>query len=46
MTFLGTALVGSSFKITCISETAATAWLVTNIVSGLAVGTGEYQGAN
>ena len=45
MTFLAAALVGASFKITCISETAATAWLVTDIVKGLAAGTGEHQGA-
>ena len=40
--FTASAVVGASFKITMISSTAATAWLVTDIVSGLAAGTGEH----
>ena len=40
--FTASAVVGASFRITMISATAATAWLVTDIVSGLAAGTGEH----
>ena len=40
--FTASAVVGASFKITMISETAATAFLVSDIVSGLAAGTGEH----
>ena len=40
--FTASAVVGASFKITMISATAATAFLVSDIVSGLAAGTGEH----
>jgi hypothetical protein len=40
--FTASAVVGASFKITMISATAATAYLVSDIVSGLAAGTGEH----
>ena len=39
------AVVGASFKITCISTTDATAFAVSNVVSGLAAGTGEHKAA-
>jgi len=40
--FTASAVVGASFRITMISATAATAFLVSDIVSGLAAGTGEH----
>jgi hypothetical protein len=40
--FTASAVHGSSFTITCVSATVATAWLVSNIESGLAAGTGEH----
>ena len=38
--FDANAVVGSSFKITCISTTAATAFLLHDVVDGLAANTG------
>ena len=43
--FTADAVAGAGFTITCISTTAATAWLVSNIESGLAAGTGEHVAA-
>ena len=43
--FLAAALVGASFRITMISATAATAFHVSDIVHGLAAGTGEHAAA-
>ena len=40
--FTASAVKGASFTITMISATAATAFVVSNIVSGLAAGTGEH----
>tara|TARA_R110001583_G_scaffold6787_1_gene34173 strand:- start:52 stop:642 length:591 start_codon:yes stop_codon:yes gene_type:complete len=39
------AVHGSGFTITCLSATVATAWVVSNIESGLAAGTGEHVAA-
>jgi hypothetical protein len=44
-TFLGAALVGASFRITMISATVGTAFHVTELVHGLAAGTGEHEAA-
>ena len=44
--FLAAAEVGASFRITCVSATAATAFAVSDIQVGLAVGTGDIEGAN
>ena len=44
--FTADALIGASFRITCISATDATAFLVSNVISGLAAGTGDVVGAN
>ena len=38
--FDANAVVGSSFKITCISTTAATAFLLHDVIDGLAANTG------
>ena len=46
MRFTAAADLGAQFEITCISTTAAHAWLVSGIVSGDASGTGEHVGAN
>ena len=43
--FAAAADQGAAFRITCISATAATAWHVSNLVSGLAAGTGEHVAA-
>ena len=43
--FTAAAVVGASFKITCISTTDAIAFVVSNVVSGLAAGTGEHVAA-
>ena len=43
--FTASAVAGSSFTITCISTTAAIAYVVSNIESGLAAGTGEHVAA-
>ena len=40
--FTASAVKGASFRITMISATAATAFVVSDIVSGLAAGTGEH----
>ena len=40
--FTASAVVGASFRITMISSTAATAWWVSEVVSGLAAATGEH----
>ena len=40
--FTAAAVKGASFRITMISSTAATAFVVSEIVSGLAAGTGEH----
>jgi|TARA_R110000824_G_scaffold306898_1_gene494395 hypothetical protein len=40
--FTASAVKGASFRITMISSTAATAFVVSDIVSGLAAGTGEH----
>ena len=40
--FTASAVVGASFRITMISATAATAFWVSEVVSGLAAGTGEH----
>ena len=40
--FLPQAVVGASFKITCVSTTDATAFVVSNVVNGLADGTGDF----
>jgi len=40
--FTASAVKGASFKITMISATAATAFAVSDIVSGLAAQTGEH----
>ena len=39
------AVVGASFRITCISATPATAFAVSDMQSGLAAGTGDMVGA-
>ena len=39
------AVAGAGFTITCVSTTAAIAWVVSNIESGLAAGTGEHVAA-
>jgi len=44
--FTASAVVGASFRITCISATAATAFSVTDQTSGLAANTGDMVGAN
>ena len=44
--FTADALLGCSFRVTCISATDATAFAVNDIQSGLAAGTGEIVGAN
>lgn len=44
--FTDAAAVGASFRITCISATAATAFSVTDQTTGLAAGTGDMVGAN
>jgi len=41
--FKAAAVIGSSFTITCISTTAAHAWLVTDVVDGLAANTGSIN---
>ena len=43
--FTGSAVVGASFTITMISATAATAFHISDIVSGLAAATGEHVAA-
>tara|TARA_R110000764_G_C10826719_1_gene362337 strand:+ start:54 stop:602 length:549 start_codon:yes stop_codon:yes gene_type:complete len=43
--FTADAVAGASFTITCISTTAAIAYIVSNIESGLAAGTGEHVAA-
>ena len=43
--FTNAAAKGAAFTITCISTTAANAWHVSGIVSGLAAGTGEHVAA-
>jgi len=43
--FTANAVVGASFKITMISATVGTAFHISNIVSGLADGTGEHVAA-
>ena len=43
--FTAAAVVGASFRITMISATAATAFHISDIVSGLAAGTGEHVAA-
>ena len=43
--FTASAVVGASFKITMISSTAATAFHISDIVSGLAAQTGEHVAA-
>ena len=43
--FTAAAVVGASFRITCISATAATAFSVTDQTTGLAAGTGDMVGA-
>ena len=43
--FTASAVVGASFRITMISATAATAFHISDIVSGLAAGTGEHVAA-
>ena len=40
--FTAAALVGASFRITMISSTAATAFVVSDLVSAIAAGTGEH----
>ena len=40
--FTASAVVGASFTITMISATAATAFAISNVVSGLAAATGEH----
>jgi hypothetical protein len=44
--FTASAVVGASFRITCISATPATAFSVTDQTTGLAAGTGDMVGAN
>ena len=39
--FTASAILGSAFTCTCISTTAATAWLVSNVVDGLEANTGS-----
>jgi hypothetical protein len=39
------AVIGSSFSITCVSATAGTAWLVHDVVDGLAANTGSFTAA-
>tara|TARA_R100000458_G_C8192133_1_gene185497 strand:- start:281 stop:781 length:501 start_codon:yes stop_codon:yes gene_type:complete len=41
--FDANAVIGTSFTITCISTTAANAWLVTDVVDGLAANTGSLN---
>lgn len=43
--FTAAAAKGASFRITMISSTAATAFVISDIVSGLAAGTGEHVAA-
>lgn len=43
--FTASAAIGAAFTITCISTTAANAWHVSGIVSGLAAATGEHVAA-
>ena len=43
--FTASAVVGASFRITMISATAATAFHISDIVSGLATATGEHVAA-
>ena len=43
--FTANAVVGASFRITCVSATDAVAFTVSEIVSGLAAGTGEHVAA-
>ena len=43
--FTASAVHGAAFTITCISSAVATAWVVSNIESGLAAGTGEHVAA-
>tara|TARA_B110000211_G_scaffold163453_1_gene184607 strand:- start:131 stop:718 length:588 start_codon:yes stop_codon:yes gene_type:complete len=43
--FTASAVVGASFRITMISATAATAFHISDIVSGLAAATGEHVAA-
>ena len=40
--FTAAALVGASFRITMISATAATAFVISDLVSAIAAGTGEH----
>ena len=39
------AVIGASFSITCVSATAGTAWLVHDVVDGLALNTGSFTAA-
>lgn len=43
--FAAAAVIGSHFSITCISATAATGWLVHDVVDGLAANTGCFAAA-
>ena len=43
--FTANAVLGASFRITCVSATDAVAFTVSEIVSGLAAGTGEHVAA-
>ena len=43
--FTANAVVGASFRITCVSATDAIAFTISEIVSGLAAGTGEHVAA-